>query len=307
MKASIDIGSNTVLLLVAERDNGQLDIIHEDHQAPRLGEGVDESRHLSTHAMERVITVLQNYQKLIADSYPGVNNIQVTATSAVRDARNKSQFLDKVKQQTGLEVCILSGLEEAQYTYTGALSVLDLDMASSKNVVIDIGGGSTEIAVGSGAEVEDQYSFDMGCVRFTERYLKNDPLSVEQICNCREAIGEMLTQYEFDIGQNVKLIGVAGTVTSLAFIDRELEVYKPDILNDYTMTTSQVEDYITEFRKITSEELKERYPTVMEERADIFRAGLLILEGFMNLYSFNKLTVSTGGLRHGAILKMEVQ
>lgn len=302
MKASIDIGTNTVLLLVAETDNGQLNIIHEHARTPRLGKGVDEAQNLSDEAIERVITVLQNYQKLIADSYQSVNSIRVTATSAVRDAQNRLQFLERVKQQTGLEVEILSGLEEAQFTYDGALSVLNSEAIFPKNVIIDIGGGSTEIATGERTEMLDRHSFDMGCVRFTERYLKNDPLSVVQVNEFREAIGGMLARYEFSINKDARLIGVAGTVTSLAFIDRELEVYKPDMLNGYTMTINQVQDYIADFRKVTSEELKERYPTVMEERADIFRAGLLILECFMNRYDFNQLTVSTGGIRHGAIL-----
>lgn len=301
MRASIDIGTNTVLLLVGELRQGKLHIIDEAHRAPRLGQGVDEAQKLTSEAMDRVIEVLAEYKKYVEQYHPAVDNIHVTATSAVRDAQNRSVFLQKIKEDTGLEVEVLNGLEEARFTFVGALSVLEKDFSSQKKVIIDIGGGSTEIAIGREEKVLDSYSFDMGCVRFTERYLKNDPLSAKQIEHCRAAIDAMLNTYEFEIEKNTRLIGVAGTVTSLAFIDRGMKEYNPSLLNGYVIPMNKLNKYITLFSRIKSGELKERYPKVMEKRADIFRAGLFILERFMERYSFQKLRVSTGGIRHGAV------
>lgn len=301
VRAAIDIGTNTVLLLVGEVRRGRLHIIDEAHRAPRLGRGVDEAQNLSPEAMDRVIEVLTDYKLYIQQNHPAVDHIHLTATSAVRDAQNRSYFLRKIKEQTGLEVEVLNGLEEARFTFVGALSVLETDSYSQKKAIIDIGGGSTEIAIGRGEEVLDSYSFDMGCVRFTERYLKNDPLSVKQVEQCRTAIDAMLDTCEFDIEEDTELIGVAGTVTSLAFIDREMKEYNPSLLNGYMISVDKLKEYIGFFSTMKSEELKARYPKVMKERADIFRAGLLILERFMERYKFQKLKVSTGGIRHGTI------
>ena len=302
MRASIDIGSNTVLLLVGKASDGRVEVLHEEQRAPRLGRGVDESDRLSGDAMERVIAVLVEYKELLAASYPSVTDIRVTATSAVRDAANRSNFLQKVSDETGLEVEILSGLEEALFTYRGAKSVLPDDTTGAQTAVIDIGGGSTEIAVGRDNRITDRHSFDMGCVRFTERYLEDDPLSMEQVNECRNAIARMLESHHFDFEAGTTLVGVAGTVTSLAYIDRGLQSYENSLLDGYKLSLQTVSDYISEFRKLTSMQLRDAHPTVMEQRADIFRAGLLILEAFMKKYDFSKLVVSTGGIRHGALL-----
>ena len=302
MRASIDIGSNTVLLLVGKVSGGRVEVQYEEQRAPRLGRGVDESGRLSDDAIERVVAVLEEYKERLAASYPSVADIRVTATSAVRDAANRSAFLQRVNEETGLEVEILSGLEEAMFTYAGAKSVLPDEITGAKTAVIDIGGGSTEIAVGRDNRITDRHSFDMGCVRFTERYLKDDPLSSEQVNECREAIASMLESHPFELEAGTALVGVAGTVTSLAFIDRGLQTYENSLLDGYKLSVQTVSSYISEFRKLTSGQLRDTFPAVMEQRADIFRAGLLILEGFMKRYDFSQLVVSTGGIRHGALL-----
>jgi len=279
--------------------------LYEEERTPRLGEGVDESMQLSTAAMQRVIDVLDDYEQIISDKYTNTTEIVVTATSAVRDATNKMLFLDKVQRQTGLQVQVLSGREEARYTYFGAKSVLADEDFGQSDVVIDIGGGSTEIATGNKGTITNRYSFDMGCVRFTERFLNEDPHSESQIANCRNAIRQMLSEYEFTIQQGSTLIGVAGTVTSLGFIDMQLQQCEPEKLNGYTISLDTLREYINNFRIMTAEELIQKYPAVMSERADIFRAGLLILEGFMKQYHFEQVVVSTGGIRHGAIINSD--
>lgn len=304
MKAAIDIGTNTVLLLVAESSNNTLKVLHEEQRVPRLGQGVDDSGHLSVGAMRRVIKALKEYRHILAKRFPAVQDVYITATSAVRDAQNRTEFLERVQQETGFKIKILSGFEEAQYTYWGAQSMIDDKLTASQNVVIDIGGGSTELVWGGCEGIKDRYSFDMGCVRFTERFLKGSPPTSGQVDMCREAICEVIEDYEFNFPDNVSLVGVAGTVTSLAFIDKQMETYESKLLAGHKMPKERVDDYIRQFQQLPSSELLKRYPEVMEGRADIFLAGLLILQQVMATYEFQELTVSTGGIRHGAILKM---
>ena len=187
MKAAIDIGTNTVLLLVGEISGGKLHVIHEEERAPRLGRNVDANKTLHEDSMLRVIAALKEYQEILSSRYPDVKEIIVTATSAVRDAANKQTFMDLVLKETGLRVRLLSGQEEAVWTYKGALSVLE-GLDKHETFVLDIGGGSTEIALGKYGILNQSHSYDMGCVRFTERYLKHEPPFQEEIMECKGQI-----------------------------------------------------------------------------------------------------------------------
>lgn len=151
IRSSIDIGTNSVLLLVADCEKNGIQVLHEDQHIPRMGQGVDQTGALSKEAQQRVLHVLNTYKDYLDENYSEiVSDTIITATSAVRDASNRSEFLDKVKEQTGWTVTLLSGDEEARITYRGALSVISIVESSSKNIVLDIGGGSTEIALGIG-------------------------------------------------------------------------------------------------------------------------------------------------------------
>lgn len=300
MNAAIDIGTNTVLLLVGKMDEGRFKVIDEQQRIPRLGAGVDESGRLSEAAIQRVIQAIQEYQQIIKEQYSTLEQIFVTATSAVRDAQNREYFLAVVEEQTGLKPQVLSGMEEAQYTFTGALSVLSEEISDHENVIVDIGGGSTEIAMG-GKTVSDRYSFDMGCVRFTERFLNEDPPTEDQIIVCRKSIKTMLGEYKFNFAGGSRLIGVAGTVTSLACIDKGLDSYNSNLLSGYVLSRQSINSYIDEFMQHSSAEIEMRYPQVLKGRADIFLAGLLILDEFMKKYGFEEMFTSTGGIRHGVL------
>lgn len=302
MYASIDIGTNTVLLLIAENSALGLHVIHEEQRVPRLGKGVDRDRNLSDEAISRVIQALIEYRTLIRKSYPGVKNIMVTATSAVRDAGNRQNFINRVKEETGFTIKLLNGAEEARFTFGGALSVLPVN--SNPTAVVDIGGGSTEVAWGTNGKLFDRYSFDMGSVRFTERYLADDPPSPEQVNRCRQAIDELLEENMFSFPSDTIPVGVAGTATSLAYICLDHDTYNSSTINNTTIKLSELKSRIKNIQSIKSGELITEYPEVMKGRADIFLAGLLILERIMITYGFDQLIISTGGIRHGAILEM---
>lgn len=305
MFASIDIGTNTVLLLIAKYDGQKLKVVHEDQRIPRLGKGVDEHRNLDPQAVDRVVEALKEYRRVIDHYYSSVQKVMVTATSAVRDAANRDEFMEKVNQQTGFEVRLLSGEEEAEWTYRGALSVLppDLDLSGSL-VTLDIGGGSSEISMGKEDELLDFYSFDIGSVRFTERFIHSDPPQEEEIKRCRAAIREAFEDHPFTMEGEAHAIGVAGTVTSLAFMEADLTDYDSQQLAGITMSRSQVQKWIKKISNMTSDELLNQHPVVMEGRADVFLPGILILDEFLKRYEFEEFYVSTGGIRHGAILKL---
>lgn len=300
MKAAIDIGTNTVLLLVAEVKGGVIVPVHEEHRVPRLGKGVDTDKNINEAATDRVISALKEYKELLSKEYTDLESVTVTATSAVRDARNREEFMQAVKSETGFDIRLLSGKEEAEWTAQGALSVLN--NVSSNVLIIDIGGGSTEVAVLSGSEIADAHSFDMGSVRFTERFLKNDPPNEEQIRACRKEIKNLLDNRPFELQKNSFLVGVAGTVTTLAGISLGLIDYQPKILNGYRLSLESIQYVIEQFAEKPSEEILKKHPVYLKGRADIFLAGMLILEGFMEQEGLSELIVSTGGIRHGAIL-----
>ena len=302
--AAIDIGTNTVLLLIADIDKGRLIVREEEQRMPRLGRGVDASRRLSDKAIGDVLDILQEYRKRIEEFESPVKKVLVTATSAVRDAENREEFLQEVISATGYRVQLLSGREEAEYTCAGALSVLP---GLSEAVILDIGGGSTEIAFGSPDKLMDSYSYDMGSVRFTEQFLHGDPPSPGEVDKCREAIRRTLNNrpliFEDDSFTQKRLVGVAGTVTSVAYMDLGLSSYEPDALNGQIMSMETIASWISYIMKRPADRLRDEFPEVMEGRADIILGGLLILHETMNYYSFRELTVSTGGIRHGAIMR----
>lgn len=301
VKASIDIGSNTVLALAGEIRDDKVVPLLEMQEAPRLGGGVDEEKQLNADAVERVINALLSFKKFFKLNYPQLKNVKVMATSAVRDAQNKQQFVEKVENETGYKTRILSGEQEAKLMYLGAQSVLSI--SGNPLTVIDIGGGSSEVATGKGQNLTGFHSFNMGSVRFTERYLSGNPPAGEEIENCCQAVEQMLRQAGPAVDNTSTLVGIAGTLTSIASIDSELQTYQPKKLNGYNMTLTDISSHIERMSTQTEEQLLERHPEILEGRAEVILGGLLILETFMRYHQFDSVTISTGGIRHGALIK----
>ncbi|HKI45831.1 MAG TPA: Ppx/GppA phosphatase family protein [Balneolales bacterium] len=302
LKASVDIGTNTALLLVASVENQELKVIREEQRVPRLGKGVDKDGRLSRESIERVLDAVKEYEKLLSDEYPDVKNVVVTGTSAVRDAANREELVAAIKKTSGWNMRILSGEEEAEWTFAGALSMLPGDLKSEKTVVLDIGGGSTEVAIGGDHSLIDRFSFSMGSIRFTERFLQQNPPTVGEIEECRQAVRNEFRQHVFSMPGNIVAVGVAGTVTSLAFILQNLTRYEPERISNYRLNKHDIERFIDYFSTHAVQDTLEKWPVVMEGRADVMLAGLLILEEFLEMYSLEEIRVSTGGIRHGAVL-----
>ena len=299
--ASIDIGTNSVLLLIGEQTELGLQV-HEDVQRlPRLGAMVDSNGVLARQSIDRVLEVLKEYAEIIQTYGDGVlKKTRVTATSAVRDAANKNEFLSLVKEIVGFEIQILSGEDEAKYTYLGAISQTKVE--SNSILVVDIGGGSTELAMGDSSQWLRGISVDMGCVRFNERYLVHNPPYQEEIGECRRSIEALLESTKLRFPPNTQVVAVSGTATSLAAIDQQLFPYQLSRINNYRLNTDKLAKSIEIFSLHTYEQLIELHPEVMQGRADVFLAGLLILEGVLRFASVEEFIVSSGGIRHGILL-----
>jgi len=355
VKASIDIGTNTVLLLIAEKDDfGGLRVIREEQRVPRLGRGVDTDRTLHPDSMARVIEALREYKGMIeaASSRYGAGDVSpvVTATSAVRDAANRDEFMKKVHEAIGWKIRLLSGDEEANATFRGAVRSLPATLVLKYDdaIVLDIGGGSTETAFGSikptddadgetstststsasasASEIKppsDYRSVDAGCVRFTERWLR-DPEntgdtnpegsyipSQEQVDACRkdafnelEQINHIRTAIEVKRvrGRKPVAIGVAGTVTSLAYMHLGLSgPFSSEVINGTVLSRKDISKWLEYASANSPAQMTKDWPEVMSGRADIVLAGLIILDAFMEFMSLDEMVVSTGGIRHGVL------
>jgi len=300
IRASIDIGTNTVLLLVAESNGKQVVPLFERQEIPRLGRHVDEARNLSDEGIRKVEAILRSYRHIINTGFGDIPVI-VTATSAVRDASNRGHFLKYIKEKTGFEIRILSGDEEAAWTYSGALAPLNVQ-PDQQVLVVDIGGGSTELAAGIQSTLKQYVSIDMGSVRFTERHLKHDPPELRDVAVCKEEILKCLDRSGLKTDPGTMLIGVAGTVTTLAALCLNQTTIEAGQLDGLIIKSDQLKNLISEIIPLSSEKILALNPGVLHGREDVILAGLLIMEGVTDYFGFSELTVSTGGIRHGALL-----
>jgi len=300
--AAIDIGTNTALLLVAEvRGGGELVPLEEVETIVRLGQGVDASRQITSEAVERTVAVLQQYTEL-AHSY-GVAAIRCCATSALRDAANRDAVLRQIEAATGLEVEVLSGRREAELTYAGALS--NKPDLRGRNLMVDIGGGSTELVFGTGRQVRHLYSVDIGSVRLTERFLRHDPVTRTELARLRQAVEEAFSPVLTGLSElsPEAVLGVAGTVTTLKAMDLGLAKYEPSQIDGQRLSAEAVAVWVDRLRRLAIAE-RARLPGLRPERADVILAGAVILAETLRLLRQPELIVSDRGLRYGMLAEL---
>jgi exopolyphosphatase/guanosine-5'-triphosphate,3'-diphosphate pyrophosphatase len=298
--ATIDIGTNTFLLLISEfDDNGNMKLLHHEQRIPRIGRDVDENKNIRHDAFIRAAEILNDYKKICLDY--GVDCIAATGTSALRDAHNKNDFVSFIKNETGIMIEVIDGVEEALWSYRGGLSFFNLKPNQNYSV-IDIGGGSTEIILGLGGEVTNRISLNVGSVRLTERFLKSDPPSENEIQEMRNALFmEFDKVSEFKLGGS-NFVGVAGTVTTLAMIDRKEDKINPERLSGYVLSHTAVTSILDMLKKATVRQIEEEYH-VQKGRSDIILAGNVILHSFMDKFNIPSVITSICGLRHGIALR----
>lgn len=295
--AVLDIGTNTVLLLIAEKQNSSLVTVSDHHAIARLGEGVDRTRRISEAAYERFIAVLREHQKTIAAFH--CDRIAAIATSAMRDAENRDEIIAHTKQDTGIEIELLSGDDEARWTFLGAIAGMKL---SGQIGVVDIGGGSTEIATGTSNDFARGTSIDIGAVRLTERIVGAAPIEQAKLAVARNTIRNALSAVRQD-GALEHLVAVAGTPTTLSAMDQHLKIFDVNTIHGDELSRGAVDALLETQCALSMHELIAMYPVVNPARADILPAGTLILAEVMDYLGVKKATVSTQGLRYGIALR----
>jgi exopolyphosphatase/guanosine-5'-triphosphate,3'-diphosphate pyrophosphatase len=298
--ASIDLGTNTFLLLVADVDGQKIEPVIEREEIIRLGKGVDAAGNISSEAMARGLKCLEEYVSQARAH--GAEKVYASGTSALRDARNREAFRKQVREKLGIDVEIISGEEEARYTYRGAL--LSAQASIENLTLIDIGGGSTEVVVGNREDIFSARSVDIGSVRLTERFFHSDPIISSEMDAAKQAIRRAILDYEplLKERRSSTLLGVAGTITTLAAIAQRLPSFDPKKIDGYWLSRCQIED-IVEMLAVLPLARRRQVPGLRPERADVIVAGALILETFMAKFDFGRLLVSQRGLRYGFLLE----
>jgi exopolyphosphatase/guanosine-5'-triphosphate,3'-diphosphate pyrophosphatase len=294
----IDIGTNTVLLLIARMaPSGRIETLLDEQRVPRLGRGVDSSRNLSGDSMERVLVVLDEYAALLTRHAP--DRVVVFGTSAVRDAANRENFIRRVEARTGYRLEVLTGRDEALWTFRGGISGVDHE---GPFTVIDIGGGSTEISVGDPSGVSHHVSLDVGSVRLTERMFHADPPSPLDLERAIALVEDAIALAAAFPLKGTTLVGVAGTATSLAAIAQGLTEYNTGRIAGYRLGVAQVEAIYRDLHQRSAEEIL-AISGLMKGREDIITAGALILREVMTHFGFSECVVSERGVRYGIALR----
>jgi exopolyphosphatase/guanosine-5'-triphosphate,3'-diphosphate pyrophosphatase len=297
-RASIDLGTNTCLMLVAKEGTGTPaagQVLADFSTIVRLGEGVDQARKLKPEAMERTLECLRGYAGRLRELGGDPARAICASTASARDAANGAEFFARVERETGFRFKIISGDEEARLTFLGALLP---GMDPGRAAVIDIGGGSTELIASSGG-----MSVNVGSVRFTERFLKSEPVSDAEFWACQAAIDAELEKFRSwreKLQPGTELVAVAGTATTLAAWYLELPAFDARRIDEVTLTRGDLHRMVEELKWRTVEE-RCALPGMEAKRADVILAGALILWRAHEVLGFAKCRISTRGLRYGLL------
>lgn len=299
--AAIDVGSNSVLLLVADVDEeGRLTPLVEGARATRLSERYYSGNRLIRSARERTLEAICDFVRVARRA--GVDSIAAVGTSVLREAVNGSEFRQEVRQECGLPIEVISGEQEAELAYIGNVFDRRLPGSDGERVVLDIGGGSTELTRGLGQKIVARCSYPIGAVRLTEQFLRSDPPAVGECDAADLAIEQALGEVE-PLAPGSLLIGCGGTVYNLASVARAAGMISPRELHGAILPHTRVAELIDLFRSLTLK-FRKRVPGLEPERADLILAGTMILHQMMARLSQPNLVVSNNGVRHGCVYTM---
>jgi exopolyphosphatase / guanosine-5'-triphosphate,3'-diphosphate pyrophosphatase len=297
--AAVDCGTNTIRLLVADidRDAGTQDSLVREMRIVRLGQDVDRTGRLADEALTRVFAATEEYARIIAAQQ--VEEVRFVATSASRDADNADVFAAGVRSRLGVRLEVVSGDEEAQLSYDGATRALPV--VPSPVAVLDIGGGSTELIVGSGpGRVDAARSLDIGSVRLTERLMPSAPptrTELEAVTRVVDEALDTLPSYGVQIAGARTIVGVAGTVTTLAMLLTGLRSWDRERVHHASFPLADVHELVARLLAMTSAE--RRRLGVPEGRSDVIGAGALILDRVLRRSGAGRLTVSDSDILDG--------
>ncbi len=299
--AVIDLGTNSVLLTVAELEKDKkIKTLLEDKQTPRLGESVDKTKRISSASIKRVFKTLVDFKqkawKLEAEK------IILLGTAALREANNSAQIKKFIVEKTALNLKIISGKKEAELAYWGA--VADFKQKSKKFVLLDIGGGSTEVIFGTADKISKLKSLKLGSLRLTERFLKNKKEGYSEMIKFIER--KLVSLKDIYRIQNSILIGSGGTITTLGALSLDLKKYDQRKVHGLLLSKSKISSLLYKLEKIPLAE-RRNYMRVDPERADIIIGGTIILKQFMETFCFPDIFISDKSLRWGALEEIQAK
>jgi exopolyphosphatase / guanosine-5'-triphosphate,3'-diphosphate pyrophosphatase len=305
--AALDLGTNSTRVLVARPDGeGGVETLLRRNTITRLGQGVGASGRLAPEAIERTLASLRDYRNDL-DAH-GVERVRVAATSAARDAANRDELFDGVEQILGVRPELISGAEEGRLSFAGATR--ELDPAQGPFLVVDIGGGSTEFILGGGCDavhdVEGVLSVDVGCVRLTEKFLEHDPPQPEELTaaiSFSDAYLEDVQRELPGVGDARTLVGLAGTITTVAAVEIGLATYDRDRIHHFRLTRAAAEDV---FRTLATESRADRLhnPGLEAARADVIVGGCCVLVALFRRFGFDEMIVSEADILDGLALSL---
>ena len=301
--AAIDCGTNSLRLLIARpQPGGGLEDLDRRTEIVRLGQGVDATGEFHPDALRRTFAVVDQYAKLIKDAGVPPDRVHFVATSASRDARNRDEFFDGVQQRLGVPPDVISGDKEAQLSFLGALS--RVRPTGEPVLVMDIGGGSTELITGSArGELHSAISLDIGSVRLTERYLKINPPAPDDLERAARYVDQLLESSGVDFGSVGTWIGVAGTATTLAGVYLQLEQYDRERVHGSTIPREGIAALLHTLRSLTVEEIR-ALPSMHPQRADVITGGALIVARIATRTSVDELIISESDILDGIALEL---
>ncbi|MBI1939122.1 MAG: Ppx/GppA family phosphatase [Ignavibacteriales bacterium] len=302
--AAIDVGTNSFhLIIVRLKEDGNFEIIDREKEVIRLGEGSSgDIKFIKPEAIERAVSVLKRF-KGIADSHNA--KLRAVATSAVRESHNKLEFIHRAYNEAGIEIEVISGYEEARLIYLGILKAIPI--YNSKALILDIGGGSTEILLGSKGNAIHSVSLKLGAVRLAQKFFPDYEITEQRIKECRKWVrGEI-----FNVAEQMKkegfeiCAGSSGTIMSAGFMIQAMRKNTPStlaILNNFEFTRKELREIEEEILKRKTPEKRKKIAGLDEKRADIIPAGIIILSTIFDLFDLDKMTISGYALREGIVI-----
>ncbi len=295
--AAIDVGTNSVLLTVVEmKPSGELSGIYEAQKITRLGRDTHTTKRLAAEPIRKTIQVISNFQR-IAQKFEA-EKIWLVGTSALREARNRADFVKQLKAETGLKIKIISGKKEAELGLLGALS--DLKLNRRKITLLDIGGGSTEITLSENKKLLSSTSLNLGAVRLTEKFFPKNIVTQPGLQALLKSLSfpwKSLKNWNF---ASSELVGTGGTVTTLAGLDLNLKKYQSKKVHGHILKLTALERILQKISHLNLAQRK-KYLKIDPNRADIITAGAAILLSFMRHFGFDEIKASDKGLRWGLL------
>ncbi len=293
--ATLDLGTNTLLLLVAERnESGVVKVLADESAMPRLGEGLRATGKIAPHVIKRTTEAVRTFVEKAKSL--GVDEIVLTATSAAREAKNQSEFISAVETASGVKLEIMPPNEEARLTY---LSVTMESPGETKTMVVDIGGGSTEVTWGLGPRFDGGRSLNLGTIKLIEGPLLHFCPSSSDLEQARKEIDQQLARIT-PLGEFDRWAGTAGSFTHLASIDLGLSNYHPNHVAGHRLTRSKVDEWVQRLSKMSREEVL-GLPGIDPRRADVILAGAVIIERLFHKFKNNAFEVMDRGVRFGKL------